>query len=203
MNLLLECKLGKYFWKEKLPTEFYACLTVPRRAVKLRCPPGLYMCNTGPDVISKLPSFVFLNVFYILCVFYVQFFQPCMCKSKKSTYLKNSFGLNRFVKDKWSGMMSPHKTGDVTDLEIQRMMSTETIGSDLRSPPEGKQGPDGAGFGVADEVEPSLPHSGCPDDFRLVNQAHMLSGDKFVGTLMECQYSCLSQPDCLGVDWNK
>ena len=135
----------------------------------------------------------------------MQFFQPCMCKGKWSKFIK-PFGLNRFTNDKWSSLASPHQTSasDISDLDIQRMMSTETISNDLRAPPEGKQAPEQDGFGVFDDSpEPSLPHSGCPDDFRLVNEAHMLSGDKVAGSLMECQYSCLSKPDCLGVDWNR
>ena len=56
-----ECSVGKYFWKEADPTEFYACVEPTTgvnpqlpdyviNAVKMRCSAGTYMCTRYTDV---------------------------------------------------------------------------------------------------------------------------------------------------------
>jgi len=59
-----ECSVGKYFWKEEDPTEFYACVEPTTglnahlpdyviNAVKMRCSEDTYMC-TRYNHVSRL-----------------------------------------------------------------------------------------------------------------------------------------------------
>ncbi|ELU14835.1 hypothetical protein CAPTEDRAFT_225890 [Capitella teleta] len=59
--LIDECIPSKYFWQEKDPRQFYACLK-DKRAIRMMCGDNSYMCNTGDEK-----------------------FLPCSCKGRPPT----------------------------------------------------------------------------------------------------------------------
>jgi len=70
-----ECSVGKYYWKEVDPSEFYACVEPARgvnpmlpdyvvNAVKMRCSPGSYMCTRYQHVSTCDAFNSFCNIHY-------------------------------------------------------------------------------------------------------------------------------------------